>query len=603
MIILINSNIYFQVKKEINREFKKAKLADNLCSYFPKTKEEVYAVPGCGIHYYLEHGEETVNKLINIKNKYALKDLSKKECFIEYRSFYESLVNINPIADGTIGDFCKYINESVDKRNIDFELNTKMIVLYLYDSKLIEMNFNVPSDTPYKLTPAGISYGFIIITKEKNNGDKYQKLGFNNEEASKFLINHLGKIFYLYYGINRLNQIKKNINYDSLEEGYFIILDADATIFDTDFLREKRQIKGINSIDIYDYNKIKLIKGFNETFTNINSPFNLFTNKAVIITNSSNHYISNILKLYNVIFNDIKYLSNTRRNKIALLKELKNIIHNKKIIAFGDDEKDALIYAEVDVPYYIVNNYYGYESINKILSKINNSSNFKFRKKFMYDVIDIKNDKIRGFNSRYFDDIVVYYKRYYDKRSNNGNCPLMTNRIMEEKLNFSNFGYNKKEYILNNIKDIIKTDLSGIYVPSDAIIAKVPGSKETSVSYDSPTSYLINGLSKINNNYNTYYDLLLRTSIVSQNHGMLYFGEHSDRTIDKHLRTIYVNPKYNIKGKTIYLYDDIVTSGASMMACVEKLYEAGAGHVICFCLARTCPFGKYKLYDVEGGER
>ena len=67
-----------------------------------------------------------------------------------------------------------------------------------------------------------------------------------------------------------------------------------------------------------------------------------------------------------------------------------------------------------------------------------------------------------------------------------------------------------------------------------------------------------------------------------------------NRSIYKHLNSIEViENNISIYGKTIYLLDDIVTSGASLIACTELLYRHGAGHVICVCLARTCGSGKY----------
>ena len=40
-----------------------------------------------------------------------------------------------------------------------------------------------------------------------------------------------------------------------------------------------------------------------------------------------------------------------------------------------------------------------------------------------------------------------------------------------------------------------------------------------------------------------------------------------------------------VKGKYVLLFDDIVTTGASMAACVSILRKAGAKGILCFCLA------------------
>ena len=41
----------------------------------------------------------------------------------------------------------------------------------------------------------------------------------------------------------------------------------------------------------------------------------------------------------------------------------------------------------------------------------------------------------------------------------------------------------------------------------------------------------------------------------------------------------------DLKGKTVFLVDDIVTTGASMTACAKKLKHAGAKEIYCICVA------------------
>ena len=48
-----------------------------------------------------------------------------------------------------------------------------------------------------------------------------------------------------------------------------------------------------------------------------------------------------------------------------------------------------------------------------------------------------------------------------------------------------------------------------------------------------------------------------------------------------------VNKAIDIKGKTVILIDDIVTSGSTMGECVSMLYSAGAKNVVCRSLGHT----------------
>ncbi len=56
----------------------------------------------------------------------------------------------------------------------------------------------------------------------------------------------------------------------------------------------------------------------------------------------------------------------------------------------------------------------------------------------------------------------------------------------------------------------------------------------------------------------------------------------------KNLRGILsVSNAEEIRGKFVFLLDDIVTTGASMASCVSLLKKAGASAVLCLCIAKT----------------
>ncbi|MBR2354381.1 MAG: ComF family protein [Clostridia bacterium] len=62
----------------------------------------------------------------------------------------------------------------------------------------------------------------------------------------------------------------------------------------------------------------------------------------------------------------------------------------------------------------------------------------------------------------------------------------------------------------------------------------------------------------------------------------------SARERQKNLRQLFsVEDPSLVKGKVVLLFDDVVTSGASMATCVSLLKKAGASAVLCFCVAQT----------------
>lgn len=48
-----------------------------------------------------------------------------------------------------------------------------------------------------------------------------------------------------------------------------------------------------------------------------------------------------------------------------------------------------------------------------------------------------------------------------------------------------------------------------------------------------------------------------------------------------------INDPTDVSGKLVVLFDDVVTTGASMSACIEILKKAGASGIICLCMAQA----------------
>lgn len=78
------------------------------------------------------------------------------------------------------------------------------------------------------------------------------------------------------------------------------------------------------------------------------------------------------------------------------------------------------------------------------------------------------------------------------------------------------------------------------------------------------------------------YTLIRKNEIDKLSHG-------GNRSIHIHLESIEINgnPRNTVKGKTFILFDDVTTTGNSLLACAQKLEEAGAAEVVLLAIGKT----------------
>lgn len=676
---------------------------EKLMMYFPTEPKRLFAVPGYGWASTISDGPKIADAFKMVKEKFNIEFLGKEEFLKEYKLLVNFINRTEYVYEEKISSLADEFSKGLYNYTPGFNINSKMILLYLEKAKIIKMYNN----GCYEITPKGLSAGFIVENKKHVDGSFYSILTYN-KKGFEFIKKSLPPIIQNYYGKNPLNiyhnqperefifdlyafdsfnsklkidrilnyhpevdkytsrlskeelslalnalnfvasiidpesKIKEFANYIGLKtksssnfyciiykdltlkfddgrliqlkninnrkilefvNGYKkissresriqkgLIFDLDGTVFDTNCIREERRKNGANYISKHILDRIKLVKGFESLFLKPDSDLYLNNNKVLFITSSPEAYAKYLLKLHG--FNGIEahFACNTTKSKIiAKFIERSGLQH---FIAFGDEEKDAQLYSQCGVPFYIVNKYYGYDTLQDLRSNIIVPNKKDFRHEFMYDILKKKYD----LDSEYFDDFVVYYCRYYDKTDYYGNCPVMPGRKIFEKIKYSEFKDKKGEYVRNHIKDLMQEDYNnlGVSLPKNVVFARVPGHDEISYKPNSPCSILIKELCKVHGYERDYSDFLRRNSVV-MNHD-------AGRNIEDHVRTIVSITSKNIKGKTVYLFDDVGTTGTQMSVCIDKLYKAGAGHVVCFCIGRTCPGDGYTLNEIEGGYR
>lgn len=703
---LLGKEIWNAVAKYLSNELSMSlDRVEKLMMYFPTEPKRLFAVPGYGWASTISEGQKIADAFKKTKNKFKIEFLGKEEFFEEYEFLINFINRTEYVYEEKLSKLVDELSKGLHNYTPGFNINSKMILLYLDKLKMIKLC----DDGCYEITPKGTRAGFQVEKKKRLDGNFYSNLIYS-EKGFEFIKKSLPPIIQNYYAKNPLNichnhmdkefeldfgifdsfddeiKIDRILNYKPLAEKYTsrlskedlsmalntlnfvasiidpesdikefanyiglkakssssfycliyndltlkfsngsqiglkyvdkkkllefvnkykgisaekprvkmgLIFDLDGTVFDTNCIRAERRRIGANYISKTTLDKIKLVEGFEPLFLDGDSELCLKNNKILFITSSPEAYAKYLLRLHGLDGFECHCSCSTTKSKLIADFVKRRRSEVKNFIAFGDEEKDAQLYSQCDIPFYIVNKYYGYGTMQDLIASIIIPNKKDFRHEFMYDVIKKKYD----LDTEYFDDFIIYYCRYYDKTDYYGNCPAMPGRKIFERIKYSEFKDKKAEYVRNHLRDLMIYDYNniGISIPKNAVFAKVPGHDETSFKPNSPCSILIKELCRIYGQERDYSDFFRRNSAV-MNHD-------SGRNIEDHVRTIVPITTKKIKGKTVYLFDDVGTSGTQMSVCIDKLYSAGAGHVVCFCIGRTCPGIGYSLNEIEGGSR
>ena len=134
--------------------------------------------------------------------------------------------------------------------------------------------------------------------------------------------------------------------------------------------------------------------------------------------------------------------------------------------------------------------------------------------------------------------------------------------------------------LTNELAPIIKKELDDIGEYDNAVLVSVPRSKHTRNVYGfDQAAFLCRFLSE--GCGIEFLDVIRRKRGSSQK--SLTVGERRKNMV----RLLYADKKNidKVHGKTVVLVDDVVTTGASMAACIDIILKSGAKNVICIALS------------------
>lgn len=93
------------------------------------------------------------------------------------------------------------------------------------------------------------------------------------------------------------------------------------------------------------------------------------------------------------------------------------------------------------------------------------------------------------------------------------------------------------------------------------------------------------GLLSLVSNVSKNFKFVNADNILFRYNAVAKAATGGERSLKVHLESIKVTK--DVKGLTVYLFDDITTTGCSLQACKSLLLEAGASRVVMIALGRT----------------
>lgn len=116
---------------------------------------------------------------------------------------------------------------------------------------------------------------------------------------------------------------------------------------------------------------------------------------------------------------------------------------------------------------------------------------------------------------------------------------------------------------------------------NDWLICTVPGHEKTTNESNSVSRVIDMIFSNIKPQ--KCYSLIQRKYEVEKKH----LSNNRKFDIDAEIKSLNINPRITVKDKKIIIFDDITTTGLSLLACKKLLLSAGAKQVVVVAIGKT----------------
>jgi phosphoribosylpyrophosphate synthetase len=167
----------------------------------------------------------------------------------------------------------------------------------------------------------------------------------------------------------------------------------------------------------------------------------------------------------------------------------------------------------------------------------------------------------------------------YDYHPWDGGQNPRIDKITHTLLNLKNASENRRRPPVNFFTKVLTNStggLSRLLIKQPYVFAIVPSHQEGHVS---PGLSELIGNVREDFNFTNYHNPLYRHSTVPK------AATGGPRNAQLHMNSIAV--VHRVEGQTVILFDDITTTGSSLLACKELLLQAGAAQVAMIALGKT----------------